>query len=203
MRRALLFLLLGCSSPSPAPPAATPATPCPSAASASPSQNEQLYAKGSELEKEGRWEEAAATYQKYVLAMGDGLTHTDRSSMEVRILALREKVWPKIEGPRKPMKLPDELHVPPGPCTTAYSEARYEQAVACWRDDYLKTKQPADVFFAARAYELNHTLEAAIDLYTRFLEAADVGADESGVRAKIADVRERVAASRSAGPSRP
>ena len=78
--------LLGCSDPKP--PASPTPTPSPSA---QPSQNEQLYAKGAELEKAGKWEEAANTYQKYVFAMGDALSYMDRSSMELRIKQLREK----------------------------------------------------------------------------------------------------------------
>ena len=91
MKRALLlFFVLGCSDPKPEPVAPSP-TPSAQPSSSQPSQNEQLYAKGEALEKEGRWEEAANTYQKYVLAMGDALSYMDRSSMELRIKQLREK----------------------------------------------------------------------------------------------------------------
>ena len=79
--------VVACSSPKPTPAAA----PSASVTAPPPSQNEQLYAKGEQLEKEGRWEEAANTYQKYVLAMGDALSYMDRSSMELRIKQLREK----------------------------------------------------------------------------------------------------------------
>lgn len=85
MKRALLFFLIACSSPKPEPAAAPPVS------SAEASQNEQLYAKGAELEKQGRWDEAANAYQKYVFAMGDAMTHIDRMSMELRIKQLREK----------------------------------------------------------------------------------------------------------------
>jgi hypothetical protein len=87
-RAALLALVVGCGGPSP--PASKTPTPA-EAPSAQPSENEQLYAKGAELEKDGRWEDAANVYQKYVFAMGDALTTIDRSSMELRIKQLREK----------------------------------------------------------------------------------------------------------------
>jgi hypothetical protein len=87
-RAALLALVVGCGGPSPPPGAApTPAE----APTARPSENERLYARGAELEKEGRWEEAANVYQKYVFAMGDALSYIDRSSMELRVKQLREK----------------------------------------------------------------------------------------------------------------
>lgn len=78
----LIVFIVACSN---SPPANEP-KPAPA-----PSQNEQLYAKGEALEKEGRFEEAANVYQKYVLAMGDALSYMDRSSMELRIKQLREK----------------------------------------------------------------------------------------------------------------
>jgi hypothetical protein len=89
MKTALLFLcVVACSSPK---PEASPPSPSVAHSTEPPSQNEQLYAKGSELEKQGRWEEAANAYQKYVFAMGDAMTHIDRMSMELRIKQLREK----------------------------------------------------------------------------------------------------------------
>lgn len=90
---ALLVLVLciaSCSSPR-LEHAAPSATPPASRAPSPPSQNEQLYAEGAALEKAGRWEDAANTYQKYVFAMGDALSYIDRSSMELRIEQLREK----------------------------------------------------------------------------------------------------------------
>ena len=90
-------ILIGCAS-SQSTPTSAPA-PAPTASQA-PSQNEQLYAKGAELEKEGRWEEAANVYQKYVLAMGDALSYMDRSSMELRIKQLRERAASEGAAPR-------------------------------------------------------------------------------------------------------
>ena len=93
MKRTLfLFLFVACSNPQPSAtqPSST-STSTSTSTKPSPSQNEQLYAKGEELEKAGKWEEAANTYQKYVFAMGDGLSYMDRSSMELRIKQLREK----------------------------------------------------------------------------------------------------------------
>lgn len=96
MKRIVLLFALGCANPKPEPEPATPprgpsTQPSQPAQPAQPSQNEQLYAKGEALEKAGKWEEAANTYQKYVFAMGDALSYMDRSSMELRIKQLREK----------------------------------------------------------------------------------------------------------------
>ena len=198
MKRMLVALLVACGEPRP-----VPASPPPAASTAQPSQNEQLYAKGDALEKEGRWEEAANTYQKYVLAMGNGLTHTDRMSMEVRIIALREKVWPKPDGPPKAVTLPADFEPPrhAGPCAESYETGKYDEAIACWRDDYVRTKNPLDILYAARASELNMLLRPAVDLYERFLEAADVGNDRRVIEARITVLRERLT-SRSAEPRR-
>jgi tetratricopeptide (TPR) repeat protein len=187
MKRALLVVcVVACSSSKPQ-PITMPAAPC-----ASTSQNEQLYAKGAELEKLGRWEEAANTYQKYVLAMGDAMTYIDRSSMELRIEQLREKSWPKSDGPKTPVKIDAAIPEPPrdGPCSQAYLEGIYEQAIACWRDDYAKTKNPLDLLYGARAYEYQHVIHPAIDLLERFLEVVEIGGDgRRAVEARIANLR--------------
>jgi hypothetical protein len=202
MKRAVVLLfVLACSGSKP--DAASPSAPPSAQSSKQPSENEQLYTKGMQLEKEGRWEEAANAYQKYVFAMGDALTHTDRSSMEVRIIALREKVWPKPEGPPKKVKVAFPFEPPrAGPCSKPYDEGRYEDAASCWRDEYTKTRDPLILLYASRTYELMADVPSALALVERFLAAADAGDEQRTIEARRNVLRERVTSRPAESPRR-
>jgi tetratricopeptide (TPR) repeat protein len=191
MKRAVVLLfVLACSGSKP--DAASPSAPPSAQSSKQPSENEQLYTKGMQLEKEGRWEEAANAYQKYVFAMGDALTHTDRSSMEVRIIALRKKV--KVAFPFEPPRA--------GPCSKPYDEGRYEDAASCWRDEYTKTRDPLILLYASRTYELMADVPSALALVERFLAAADAGDEQRTIEARRNVLRERVTSRPAESPRR-
>lgn len=107
---------------------------------------------------------------------------------------------PEPEGaPKHVVAVTDE---PPkdAPCGKPYQEGRYDEAIACWRADYAKTKDPRDILYAARAYQLGANLERSVELYGLFTRVADAGDVNVVVSRRIAVLREVI--SRRAGSLR-
>ena len=92
---------------------------------------------------------------------------------------------------------------PPAPvpalCRKAFDEGRYELSSKCFRELYVRTKDPAHLLLLGRSFELHADRSQAIDAYSEYVahDAADP-AERRTTEMRIQVLRERMAVAQSA-----
>lgn len=74
--------------------------------------------------------------------------------------------------------------------TTAYQEARYDDAIAQYQAGYQAVPQPVFLFNIAQAYRLSNRAEQALEFYQRYLTEDPAAKNREEVEGRIASLKE-------------